>query len=119
MTTHTMRCWECPDEVRYRRGCSMGYRQGLGYEDRGQLETTCPVITQEPAGFIASLRLSKWIERGTPAINITDVTHAQLELAEFVQYEISEGQKNYDERKNAAAERMHQMAQTIASRGQK
>lgn len=94
----------------------MGYRQGLGYEARPPLPPTCPVITMEPAGFMSALQLSKWIDRGTPAIAITDVTHAQLELAEFVQYEVSEGQKHYDEKKAKAAERMHQMAEAVASK---
>lgn len=87
----------------------MGYRQGLGFEEKDALPVTCPVLTTEPAGFWNALKVSKWIARGAPVITLEQVTHAQLELAEFVQYEVEEGQKNYDEHKTKAAARMAEL----------
>jgi hypothetical protein len=91
----------------------MGFRQGLGYEEKTPLEVTCPVLLREPAGFWGALRLHKWIERGSPAISLVDVTHSQLELAEFVQFEVQEGEKNYAERKEKAAARLAELASKI------
>lgn len=88
----------------------MGFRQGLGYEEKTALPVTCPVLLTEPAGFWSALRLSKWIARGTPSITLEQVTHAQLEMAEFVQHEVEEGQKNYDDRKAKAAAKMAELA---------
>lgn len=88
----------------------MGYRQGLGYEDKAPLEVTCPVILREPTGFWGAMRLHKWIERGSPAISLTDVTHSQLDLAELVQYEVQEGERLYSERKERAAKRLAELA---------
>lgn len=88
----------------------MGYRQGLGYEEQEQRETSCPVLMLEPAGFWNALRMSKWIARGTPTITLEQVTHVQLELAEFVQFEVDEGQKNYDDRKAKANARLAELA---------
>lgn len=87
----------------------MGYRQGLDYEQRDPLPVTCPVLLMEPAGFWGALKLSKWIARGTPTITVEHVTHAQLELAEFVQHEVSEGQRNYDDQKAKVAKRMAEL----------
>lgn len=67
---------------------------------------TCPVILTEPAGFWAANRLGKIIERGAPAVSMRDITHSQLELAEFVQFELSEGERAYDERRVKASERL-------------
>ena len=105
-----MRCWECPDEVRFQRGCSMGYRQGLGYEGKDALPVSCPVLLGEPAGFWGAMRLHKWIERGSPTITLEQVTHSQLELAEFVQYEVQEGEKNYTDRREKANARLAEIA---------
>jgi hypothetical protein len=87
----------------------MGYRQGLDFEYKEPLPVTCPVLLMEPAGFWSALKMSKWIARGAPVITLEQVTHAQLELAEFVQYEVEEGQKNYDEHKTKAATRMAEL----------
>ena len=38
-----------------------------------------------------------------------DLTHSQLELATFVQYELQEGGRRYEERKRKSAERIAQM----------
>lgn len=108
-----MRCWECPDEVRYNRGCSLGYRQGLGYEARPPLETTCPVLLTEPVGFSSAHRVGKWLERGSPALSMSDVTHSQLDLAEFVAYEVAEGQRNYDERRERSNRRLAELAAKV------
>jgi hypothetical protein len=105
-----MRCWECPDEVRYRRGCTMGFRQGLGYEGKEALPVSCPVLLAEPAGFWAAMRLHKWIERGSPTITLEQVTHSQLELAELVQHEVHEGEKNYVDRREKANARLAELA---------
>lgn len=88
----------------------MGYRQGLGFEDKEALPVTCPVLLNEPAGFWNALKVSKWIARGAPVITLEQVTHAQLELAEFVQHEVDEGQKNYDEKKAKANARVAELA---------
>ena len=88
----------------------MGYRQGLGFEEKEALPVTCPVLLNEPAGFWNALKVSKWIARGAPVITLEQVTHAQLELAEFVQHEVEEGQKNYDDRKAKAAAKMAEFA---------
>ena len=88
----------------------MGYRQGLGHDGMEALPVTCPVLTTEPAGFWNALKMSKWIARGAPVITLEQVTHAQLELAEFVQHEVEEGQKNYDDRKAKANARMAELA---------
>lgn len=88
----------------------MGYRQGLGYEGKEPLPVTCPVLLREPAGFWSAMRLHKWIERGSPAIALSEVTHSQLELAELVQYEVQEGEKNYTDRKERAAQRLAELA---------
>ena len=87
----------------------MGYRQGLGFEEKDALPVTCPVLTTEPAGFWSALKMSKWIARVAPVITLEQVTHAQLELADFVQHEVEEGQKNYDEHKTKAATRMAEL----------
>ena len=87
----------------------MGYRQGLDFEYREPLPVTCPVLLMEPAGFWNALKMSKWIARGSPTITVEQVTHSQLELAEFVQHEVDEGQKNYDEQKTKAASRMAEL----------
>ena len=87
----------------------MGYRQGLGFEDKAPREVTCLVLTTEPAGFWSANRIGKWIERGTPAVSVRDLTHSQLELATFVQYELQEGSRQYDERKRKSAERIAQL----------
>jgi hypothetical protein len=94
----------------------MGYRQGLDFEQRDPLPVTCPVLTMEPAGFWNSLRISKWIARGTPTITLEHITHTQLELAEFVQHEVDEGQKNYDERKAKANARIAELASKMQQR---
>lgn len=91
----------------------MGYRQGLGHDSMTPLPTTCPVIVDEPAGFWAANRIGKMIERGAPAINLRDLTHAQLELAEVVQYELQEGAKAYDENRARSAERMAAMLEGL------
>lgn len=88
----------------------MGFRQGLGFEEKEPQAVTCPVLTMEPAGFWNALKMSKWIARGAPVITLEQVTHAQLELAEFVQFEVDEGQKNYDDRKAKAAAKMAELA---------
>ena len=88
----------------------MGFRQGLGYEGREARDTTCPVLLREPRGFWDALKIHKWIERGSPAISIKDLTHSQLELADFVQHEVAEGEKNYTERKEKAAARLAELA---------
>ncbi len=88
----------------------MGFRQGLGYEGKAPNPTTCPVLLREPAGFWSALRLHKWIERGSPSIHLSDITHSQLELAELVQHEVQEGEKNYNERKERAAQRLAELA---------
>ena len=88
----------------------MGFRQGLGYEEKTPLEVTCPVLLREPVGFWAAMRIHKWIERGSPAISLSEVTHSQLELAEFVQAEVQEGEKNYNDRKEKAAARLAELA---------
>jgi hypothetical protein len=88
----------------------MGYRQGLGYEEKEAREVSCAVLLTEPHGFWNALKLSKWIARGTPSITLEQVTHAQLELAEFVQHEVEEGQRNYDDRKAKAAARLAELA---------
>lgn len=88
----------------------MGFRQGLGYEEKEARAVSCPVLLTEPAGFWSALKLSKWIARGTPSITLEQVTHAQLEMAEFVQHEVEEGQKNYDDRKAKAAAKMAELA---------
>ena len=88
----------------------MGYRQGLGYEGKDALPVSCPVLLGEPAGFWGAMRLHKWIERGSPAIALSDLTHSQLELAELVQHEVQEGEKNYNERKERATQRLAELA---------
>lgn len=94
----------------------MGYRQGLDYELRDPLPVTCPVLTTEPSGFWNALKLSKWIARGTPTVTLEQVTHTQLELAEFVQYEVDQGEKNYDEKKAKANARMAELAAKMQQR---
>lgn len=94
----------------------MGYRQGLDFEQRDPLPVTCPVLTMEPAGFWSALKLSKWIARGTPTITLEQVTYAQLDLAEFVQHEVDEGQKNYDEKKAKANARVAELASKMQQR---
>jgi hypothetical protein len=101
-----MRCWQCADATRFERGCTYGFRQGLGFEDRPANPVTCPVITQEPEGFWAANRIGKIIERGAPAITMRDITHSQLDLAEFVQFEISEGERAFEDRRTKANERL-------------
>jgi len=91
----------------------MGYRQGLGHDSMTPLPTTCPVILDEPAGFWSANRVGKMIERGAPAINLRDLTHSQLELAEVVQYELQEGAKAYDENRTRSAERMAAMLEGL------
>jgi hypothetical protein len=65
--------------------------------------TTCLVLTTEPQGFWEANRI------GTPAVTARDLTHSQLELATFVQYELQEGGRRYEERKRKSAERIAQM----------
>lgn len=91
----------------------MGYRQGLGYEERPPLAATCPVILTEPPGFSTAHRVGKWLERGSPSLSMAEVTHAQLDLAEFVAYEVAEGQRNYDERRERAARRLAELASKV------
>lgn len=87
----------------------MGYRQGLGHEGLEPKATTCLVLTTEPAGFWEANRVGKWIERGSPVVTVRDLTHSQLELATFVQYELQEGVRGYEERKRKSAERIAQL----------
>jgi hypothetical protein len=87
----------------------MGYRQGLGHEEMEAKPTTCLVLTTEPSGFWEANRVGKWIERGSPMVTVRDLTHSQLELATFVQYELQEGSRRYEERKRKSAERIAQM----------
>lgn len=68
------------------------------------LETTCPVLTREPEGFWQANKLGKWIERGAPAIQLHQIGHVQLELAEMVQNELDEGQAAFQKRANATAD---------------
>ena len=84
----------------------MGYRQGLGYETMGTKPTTCLVITAEPAGFWSANKIGKIIERGSPSLSMRDITHAQFELADIVQFELQEGAKAYDEQREKSAQRM-------------
>ena len=53
------------------------------------------------------------LERGSPQIALRDLTHAQLELAEIVQYELQEGARAYDENKARSAERMAAMLEGL------
>jgi hypothetical protein len=53
------------------------------------------------------------IERGSPQIALRDMSHAQLELAEVVQYELQEGAKAYDEQRTKSAERMASMLEGL------
>ena len=108
-----MRCWECPDEIRYTRGCNIGFRQGLGHEALPPLPTTCPVLLTEPVGFSTAHRFSKWLERGSPALSMDQVSHSQLDLADFVAYEIGQGQRNYDDRRERAAKRLAELASKV------
>jgi hypothetical protein len=87
----------------------MGYRQGLGHEGMPPKAVTCPVLLTEPAGFWEANRVGKWIERGSPSVSVRDLTHSQLELATFVQYELQEGVRGYEERKRKSAERIAQL----------
>jgi len=87
----------------------MGYRQGLGHEEMEAQPTTCLVLTTEPSGFWEANRVGKWIERGSPVVTVRDLTHSQLELATFVQYELQEGGRRYEEHKRKSAERIAQM----------
>lgn len=82
----------------------MGYKQGLGFETREAREQSCLVQTQEPVGFWEANRIGKWIERGSPMVTVRDLTHSQLELSTFVQYELREGSNRYEERKRKSAE---------------
>ena len=91
----------------------MGYRQGLGHDSMTPLPTTCPVLVSEPAGFWQANRFGKMLERGSPQIALRDLTHAQLELAEIVQYELQEGARAYDENKARSAERMAAMLEGL------
>lgn len=68
------------------------------------LPTVCPVLTTEPNGFWDAQRLGKWIERGTPALNASDLTFNEIELAEFVMFELQEGARAYDERRRRSNE---------------
>jgi len=68
--------------------------------------TTCPVILQEPDGFWTANRLGKIIERGAPAVTMRDITHSQLDLAEFVQFELAEGERAFEDRRSKANERL-------------
>ena len=54
--------------------------------------------------------MHKWIERGSPTITLEQVTHSQLELAEFVQHEVHEGEKNYTDRREKANLRLAELA---------
>jgi len=106
-----MRCWQCADATRFERGCTFGYRQGLGFEDLPAKEISCPVILQEPDGFWAANRIGKIIERGAPAITMRDITTSQLDLAEFVQFEIAEGERAFEDRRSKANERLASIIQ--------
>lgn len=68
------------------------------------LPTTCPVITTEPRGFWDAQRLGKWMERGTPAVSVSDLSFAEIDLAEFVMFELQEGARAYDERRRRSNE---------------
>lgn len=91
----------------------MGYRQGLGHDSMTPLPTTCLVLVDEPAGFWSANKFGKMIERGSPQIALRDITHAQLELAEVVQYELQEGAKAYDDQRAKSAERMAAMLEGL------
>lgn len=91
----------------------MGYRQGLGYEDFEPKPTTCLVITGEPAGFWSANKIGKIIEKGAPSVSMRDITHAQFELADIVQFELQEGAKAYDEQKAKSAARMAAMLEGL------
>ena len=68
------------------------------------LPVTCPVLTTEPAGFWDAQRFGKWIERGTPTIAASDLTFHEVDLAEFVLFELQEGARAYDERRQRSNE---------------
>jgi len=88
----------------------MGFRQGLGHDAMVALPTTCPVLVREPVAFWSALKVAKWIERGSPTVSLSEITHSQLELAEFVQTEVEAGEKNYQDRKEKSAARLAQLA---------
>ena len=96
--------------MRHRRGCTQGYRQGLGFEHLPQEPTTCLVLTTEPLGFWSAQRTAKRLERGTPAMSMHDLGHAELDLAEFVMFELQEGDRAYHERRRIANERLAAVA---------
>jgi hypothetical protein len=68
------------------------------------LPVACPVLTTEPAGFWDAQRFGKWIERGTPTIAASDLTFHEVDLAEFVLFELQEGARAYDERRQRSNE---------------
>lgn len=74
------------------------------------LPTTCPVITTEPAGFWDAQRIGKWMERGTPAVSVSDLTFVEIDLAEFVMFELQEGARAYDERRRRANEALERLS---------
>jgi hypothetical protein len=71
------------------------------------------VLVDEPAGFWSANKFGMMIERGSPQIALRDMSHAQLELAEVVQYELQEGAKAYDEQRTKSAERMASMLEGL------
>lgn len=62
------------------------------------------MLTTEPAGFWDAQRFGKWIERGTPTIAASDLTFHEVDLAEFVLFELQEGARAYDERRQRSNE---------------